>query len=156
MLPLIKCRWVHCIIHQAFLSTVHVFLFHTLLPKQHSLNAYRPFSSAAGTWHSSLSLHSYYLVAVPTNVKKCYECGDMFAKKFRQPPHNTVVVVKHLRGSPPRQGKGPGNEVGSLGCRYISLPSPPPVPFHPLPSFSRYFPVIFASVVSLRHFGTCA
>ena len=57
---------------------------------------HRPFSSfppsaAAGTWHSGLSLHSYYLVALPTNVKKCYRCGDMFAEKFRQAPHNIVV-----------------------------------------------------------------
>ena len=49
---------------------------------------HRPFSSfqpsaAAGTWHSGLSPHSYYLVALPINVKKCYGCGDMFAEKFR-------------------------------------------------------------------------
>ena len=68
----------------------------TFLPKQHP---YRPFSSfqpsaAAGTWHSSLSPHSYYLVALPTNVKKCYGCVDMFAEKCRQPPQN--IVVKHV------------------------------------------------------------
>ena len=60
---------------------------------------YRPFSSfqpsaAAGTWHSVLTPHSYYLVALPTNVKKCYGCGDMFTEKFCQPPHN--IVVKHV------------------------------------------------------------
>ena len=60
---------------------------------------HRPFSSfqpsaAAGTWHSGLSPHSYFLVALPTNVKKCYGCGDFFAEKFRQPPHN--IVVKHV------------------------------------------------------------
>ena len=27
-------------------------------------------------------------------MKKCYECGDNFAEKFRQPPHN--IVVKHV------------------------------------------------------------
>ena len=48
----------------------------------------------SGTWHSGLSPHSYYLVALPTNVKKCYGCGDMFAEKFRQAPHN--IVVKHV------------------------------------------------------------
>ena len=26
-------------------------------------------------------------------MKKCYGCGDNFAEKFRQPPHN--IVVKH-------------------------------------------------------------
>ena len=36
----------------------------------------------------------YYLVVLPTNVKKCYGCGDMFAEKFRQRPHN--IVVKHV------------------------------------------------------------
>ena len=55
---------------------------------------HRPFSSfppsaAAGTWHSGLSLHSYYLVALPTNVKKCYRCGDMFAEKFGR--HHTTL-----------------------------------------------------------------
>ena len=60
---------------------------------------HRPFSSfqlsaAAGTWHSGLSPHSYYLVALPTNVKKCYGCGDMFAEKFRHTPYN--IVVKHV------------------------------------------------------------
>ena len=45
---------------------------------------HRPFSSiqpsaAAGTWHLGLSPHSYYLVALPTDVKKCYGSGDMFA-----------------------------------------------------------------------------
>ena len=59
----------------------------------------RPFSSfqpsaAVGTWHSGLSPHSYYLVVLPTNVKKCYGCGDMFAEKFRQRPHN--IMVKHV------------------------------------------------------------
>ena len=48
----------------------------------------------SGTWHSGLSPNSYYLVALPTNVKKCYGCGDMFAEKFRQAPHN--IVVKHV------------------------------------------------------------
>ena len=28
------------------------------------------------------------------SVKKCYGCGDNFAEKFRQPPHN--IVVKHV------------------------------------------------------------
>ena len=27
-------------------------------------------------------------------MKKCYGCGDNFAEKFRQPPHN--IVVKHV------------------------------------------------------------
>ena len=57
------------------------------------LSSFQP-SAAAGTWHSGLSPHSYYLVALPTNVKKCYGCGDMFAEKFRQAPHN--IVVKHV------------------------------------------------------------
>ena len=101
---------------------------------------YRPFSSfqpsaAAGTWHSGLSPHSYYLVALPKNVKKCYGCGDMFAEKFRQPPHNTVAVVKHVRGSPPRHGKGPGNEVGSLVVGTYLFPPRPPFPSTLFPHF---------------------
>ena len=38
--------------------------------------------AAAGAWHSGLSPHSYYLVALPKNVKKCYGCGDNFSEKF--------------------------------------------------------------------------
>ena len=111
VLPLIIYSWVHCthlcIIHQAFLSTEQVFLIHTrhhfkltrkaFLPKLHPLIghfwSFQP-SAATGKWHSGLSPHSYYLVALPTNVKKCYGCGDMFAEKFRQTPHN--IVVKHV------------------------------------------------------------
>ena len=47
-------------------------------------------SAAAGAWHSGLSPNSYYLVALPKNVKKWYGCSDNFSKKFRQPPHNIV------------------------------------------------------------------
>lgn len=56
-----------------------------------------PFSliqPAAGTWHSGMSPHPYHLVALRTNVKKCYGCGALFAEKFRQPPYN--IVVKHV------------------------------------------------------------
>ena len=49
---------------------------------------------AAGTWHSGMSPHPYHLVALRTNVKKCYGCGALFVKKFRQPPYN--IVVKHV------------------------------------------------------------
>ena len=93
VLPLIIYSWVHCtqlrIIHQAFLSTEQVFLIHTRHHFKFTRKAfppelqppYRPFSSfqpsaAAGTLHSGLSPHSYYLVALPTNVKKCYGCGE--------------------------------------------------------------------------------
>ena len=62
-------------------------------PPYRQFSSFQP-SAAAGTWHSGLSPHSYYLVALPTNVKKCYGCGDMFAEKFCQPPHN--IVVKHV------------------------------------------------------------
>ena len=51
-------------------------------------------SASAGAWHSGLLPHSYYLMALPKNVKKCYDCGDNFSEKFRQPPHN--IVVKHF------------------------------------------------------------
>ena len=62
-------------------------------PPHRSLPSIPP-SAAAGAWHSGLSPHLYYLVALPKNVKKCYGCGDNFAEKFRQPPHN--IVVKHV------------------------------------------------------------
>lgn len=51
-------------------------------------------SAAAGTWHSGMWPHPYYLVFLPTNVKKCYGCRRTFVKKYRQSPHN--IVVKHV------------------------------------------------------------
>ena len=39
-------------------------------------------SAAAGAWHSGLSPHSYNLVALSKNVKKCYGCGDNFFRKI--------------------------------------------------------------------------
>ena len=53
-----------------------------------------PPAAAAGAWHSGLSPHRYHLVPLPSNVKKCYGCGDSFAEKFRQLPNN--IVVKHV------------------------------------------------------------
>ena len=47
-------------------------------------------SAAAEAWHPGLSPHSYYLVALPKNVKKCYGCSDNFSEKFRKPPNNIV------------------------------------------------------------------
>ena len=37
-----------------------------------------PPPAAAGAWHSGLSPHSYYVVALPKNARKCYECGEKF------------------------------------------------------------------------------
>ena len=51
-------------------------------------------SAAAGTWHSGMSPHPYYLVFLPTKAKKCYGCRRTFVKKYRQPPNN--IVVKHV------------------------------------------------------------
>ena len=51
-------------------------------------------SAAAGTGQSGLPPLPYYLVALPTIVRKCYGCREVFAKKYRQPPYN--IVVKHL------------------------------------------------------------
>ena len=45
-------------------------------------------SAAAGTWHAGLSPQSYYLVALPTRVRKCYGCRSEFVKKFRH--HHTT------------------------------------------------------------------
>ena len=89
---------------------------------------YRPFSSfqpsaAAGTWHSVLTPHSYYLVALPTNVKKCSGCGDMFAEKFRQPPHN--IVVKHVDRRMVRRDDNTVTLVYSTDFTNTRLPSQP-------------------------------
>ena len=87
-----------------------------------------PFSSAAaGTWHSGLSPNPYYLVALPKNVKKCYGCGGMFAKKIRQPPHN--IVVKHVDR---RLVRRDGN-TGAL----VYSPDFTNTYYHPIPSHIR-------------------
>ena len=59
-------------------------------PPHRSLSTPPGPSAAAGAWHSGLSPHSYYLGALPKNVKKCYSCSDNFSEKFRQPPHNIM------------------------------------------------------------------
>ena len=41
-------------------------------------------------------------------MKKCYGCGDNFAEKFRQPPHN--IVVKHVD----RRQVGRDDNTGAL------------------------------------------
>ena len=98
-------RSVEFPIHGACFSLTHASTFqaHPQNVPSKAATPYRPFSSfqpseAAGTWpgtwHSGLSPHWYYLVAVPTNVKERYGCSDMFAETFRQPPHN--IVGKHV------------------------------------------------------------
>ena len=83
---------------------IHVARFHhpyTSPFQAHSQNVpsqaaplHRPFSSfqpsaAAGSWHLGLSPHSYYLVALPTIVKKCYGCGDTCLQKNFVSHHTT-------------------------------------------------------------------
>ena len=78
----------------------------------------------SGTWHSGLSPHSYYLVALPTNVKRSYRCGDMFAEKFRQTPH--TIVVKHVDRRMVRRDDNTGALVYSTDfTRQHLLPSQP-------------------------------
>ena len=55
-----------------------------------------------------MSPHPYHLVALRTNVKKCYGCGALFVKKFRQPPYN--IVVKHVD----RRVVGKDSNTGAL------------------------------------------
>ena len=70
-----------------------------------------PPSAATGAWHSGLSPHSYYLVALLKNAKKCYGCGDNFSEKFRQPPH--YIVVKHFDRRVVRRDESTGALVHS-------------------------------------------
>lgn len=52
------------------------------------------YQSQPRTWHSGMSPGRYELVALPTNVFKCYGCGQNFADKYRSSPYN--IVVKHV------------------------------------------------------------
>ena len=59
-------------------------------------------------------------------MKKCYGCGDNFAEKFRQPPHN--IVVKHVE----RQQVRRDDNTGVLVCitdftNTYYHPSPAPI-----------------------------
>ncbi len=45
-------------------------------------------------WHAGMSAHPYTLCILPSNVKKCYGCGDDFIDKYRLPPCN--IIVKHM------------------------------------------------------------
>ena len=40
-----------------------------------------------------MSPHAYELIALPTNVRKCYGCGNDFVDKYRNHPCN--IIVKH-------------------------------------------------------------
>ena len=42
-------------------------------------------------WHSGMSPFPYEIVLLPNNVRKCYGCGNDFAKKYRKPPFNLIV-----------------------------------------------------------------
>ena len=44
-------------------------------------------------WNTSMSPQLYELVVFPNDVKKCYECGQEFAAKYKTPPHN--IIVRH-------------------------------------------------------------
>ena len=106
--PLVPAN-VHGLVCPMYVNSLYpVSAVPSLLPESRSLSTEAPFHlqqpsilnnasnspPAAGAWHSGLSPHLYYLVPLPTNVRKCYGCGNNFVAKFRQPPHN--IVVKHI------------------------------------------------------------
>ncbi len=62
-------------------------------PTSHSNIPQHPRLPMTPMWHSGLSPHNYELVVLPTNVKKCYRCGQEFAAKYKQHPNN--IVTKH-------------------------------------------------------------
>lgn len=51
-------------------------------------------TSTSPIWHSGMSPHAYELIALPTNVRKCYGCGNDFVDKYRNHPYN--IIVKHI------------------------------------------------------------
>ena len=38
--------------------------------------------------------HDFEVIPLPTNVCKCYGCGNDFVDKYRNHPHN--IIVKHV------------------------------------------------------------
>ena len=51
-------------------------------------------TSTSPIWHSGMSPHDYELITLPTNVRKCYGCGNDFVDKYRNHPYN--IIVKHV------------------------------------------------------------
>ena len=45
-------------------------------------------------WHSGMSPHHYEIVMLPSNVQKCYGCGEIFSERSRSAPYN--LCVKHV------------------------------------------------------------
>lgn len=66
--------------------------FHPNTPQQFSNNQIN--FTQPQVWNSGMSPHRYELVYLPSNVKKCYGCGQAFSDRLRQPPHN--IIVKHI------------------------------------------------------------
>ena len=58
-------------------------------------------------WHSGCSPHKYELVTLPSNVKKCYGCGQEFSDRLRQSPNN--IVLKHIDCRLVRRDERTGN-----------------------------------------------
>ena len=50
-------------------------------------------TSTSPIWHSGMSPHEYELIPLPTNVLKCYGCGNDFVDKYRNHPYD--IIVKH-------------------------------------------------------------
>ena len=51
-------------------------------------------TSTSPIWHSGMSPHDYELIPLPTNVRKCYGCGNDFVDKYRNHPYD--IIVKHV------------------------------------------------------------
>ena len=51
-------------------------------------------TSTSPIWHSGMSPHDYELIPLPTNVRKCYGCGNEFVDKYRSHPYD--IIVKHV------------------------------------------------------------
>ena len=81
--------------HQAFPSFTH-------WPSPHPFDAPSAGPSPPPTatphygslWHSGMSTHHYEIVMLPSNVQKCYGCGEIFSARSRTAPYD--LCVKHV------------------------------------------------------------
>ena len=73
--------------HHPYASTFQVYTPQArfqVAPPRRSLSIPPGPSVEVRAWHSGLLPHSYYLVALPKNMKKCYGCGDKISSATTQ------------------------------------------------------------------------
>lgn len=88
-------------------------------------------------WHSGMSPHEYEFIIMPSNVKKCYGCGQNFVTKYRTPPDN--IVIKHVDKRVVGRDERTGNILYSADYANTY--------YHPIPSHIQRKNPLFTGLV---------